>query len=597
MKHNNSINLKTKIILASIIISVVPLIIVGVLSYRSSKNVTEENISDYTINITEQIASNVDNYIHKYNEKIMGISFSYDIQKIYPQLLKVSEYENMDMIAYMDYQSKIEDTFYDNLINNKNIGTICFFPLSKITPISAGVQLPRNDFKEENSFQKILQKSSQVSWENDISVFQNPFTDVSLTLLYPVKNREYNKNMGILTMSISVKELTEKYANSIPYKGIVYIVDNEGRIISSNMSESVNAFVEQDLFKKVELTNLGKATMSKHEINGKLMQVAIKKLENNGWYLINALPYDQLMEGARNTLLIIVMTIVVSILGILLITNRLSRYISEPISDMREAMRDFGKGDFEIRLNKEYSDEFGELATGFNTMVDEINMLQNNEKKVYMEMGKARFLKLQAQINPHFIYNTLDSINWMANRIYADNIALMTTSLAGMLRFSMDKNVSTTSVANEIENLTNYVKIQQQRYNNKLNIVISIEDQIKEFRMIKLILQPLVENCIYHAFHGFNETCKIEINGSMKEKEIIFEIIDNGIGMDDESIERYKHKIYNNSDGYGLSNIIQRLDVYYGNKSHIDIESQPKKGTQIRISIPVIEWEDTKWSL
>ncbi|SHH72518.1 sensor histidine kinase [Clostridium grantii] len=596
MKQYKYLGIKIKIMIFALIISVVPLIIVGVLSFISAYKAVENNIDDYAKNITEQIAINIDNYLDKYNQKIKEIGFSSEIQKNYTQLVEVTNTNEGDIISLMNYRFNIEDSFYNTLISNKNIGTICFYPTSNITPFSAGIQLPSDSYKEDIYYKKLIDESDFVHWEKETSLFKKRFGKSFLTLLYLVKNINYYNDMGVIAMTISLDELTEIYDDNIPKQGILYIINEDGSVISSNDSKSINGYLDKELWEKFIRTTDYECKTIKYRLDGKSMQVAARKLKNNNWYVINALPYKTFMEGTIDTIKIIGVSILLCMLGAVFVTIKISRYISMPITEMKLIMEEIGEGNFDVRVENGYKDEFKELANGFNTMIDEINTLRENEKKVYIEIGKAQFLALQAQINPHFIYNTLDTINWMANMIDADNIALTVTSLANILRFCMDKNLNTTSVANEIDNLSNYIKIQQQRYKNKLDIEIKVDSSLENYKIIKFLLQPLIENSIYHGFERINEDCIIKVYGKLEGEYMIFEVIDNGIGIKDEIINNYKSKIRNDDkNGYGLYNIMQRLELFYGDKSQFLVKSHCGKGTHIIITIPSIGLEDLEW--
>jgi len=197
---------------------------------------------------------------------------------------------------------------------------------------------------------------------------------------------------------------------------------------------------------------------------------------------------------------------------------------------------------------------------------------------------KAELAVLQAQINPHFLYNTLESINWMALSAKQKNISRMVLLLSNFMRLSLNKGKNVYTIRKEVEHLRTYIEIQQIRHKNKFQVIEDIDENILDYYTIKLILQPIIENCIVHGFKNTMQTGTIEIYGGFDGEDILFTIRDNGCGMDDNTLKCIFDK--SDSKGYGIKNVNERIKLYFGEKYGLEIESSPGKGTTVKIRIP-----------
>ena len=223
-------------------------------------------------------------------------------------------------------------------------------------------------------------------------------------------------------------------------------------------------------------------------------------------------------------------------------------------------------------------------------MIEKIKelMLQNNKEQ---ELKRKNELKaLQAQINPHFLYNTLDSIVWMAESKKSEEVVLMTSALAKLFRTSISKGEEVISINNEIEHIKNYLIIQKIRYKNKLDFEIDVDDEILHNKVLKIILQPLVENSIYHGIKNKDGIGIITIKGRRIQDKILLQVIDNGTGMTPAEIDKvFNKKGRQSGSGIGVYNVNQRIKLYYGDEYGLGYESEIDKGTIVSVWLPVID--------
>ena len=237
--------------------------------------------------------------------------------------------------------------------------------------------------------------------------------------------------------------------------------------------------------------------------------------------------------------------------------------------------------------------EIGSLTTSFNVMTHRIEELMEQNVHEQEQKRKSELKALQSQINPHFLYNTLDSIIWMAEGKKNEDVVLMTASLARLLRQSISNEDETVSIGQEIQYAKSYLTIQKMRYKDKLEFEIQVDPSINSVHIVKLVLQPLIENAIYHGLKYKESKGMILVKGYPKGQNAVLEITDDGVGMEQETLEHIfeKHKVNYHSNGVGVYNVQQRLSLYYGKDYGLSYQSEKGSGTTVTIVIPMLQEE------
>ena len=282
----------------------------------------------------------------------------------------------------------------------------------------------------------------------------------------------------------------------------------------------------------------------------------------------------------------------VLILLIILLSVIISKQVTKPIKEMQKVARQYSLGAFDAKVSVHGKDEIAELGNVLNNMSSQLLELISS---VTEKERQSNYLELQTliyQINPHFLYNTLDSINMLARKNDDIQVALMVTNLSRLFRLSLNRGRDVITVREEMMQVTYYLKIQKFRFEEQLDWNINFDDEILEYRMLKFIMQPLVENAIYHGIKSKNEYGKLTIRGYKDKNMLIFVIKDTGKGMDEDTLTKLyqgineKKRDEKENRGYGIWNVNQRIKLYYGEQYGLQIDSIVDKGTSIYIKIP-----------
>lgn len=281
--------------------------------------------------------------------------------------------------------------------------------------------------------------------------------------------------------------------------------------------------------------------------------------------------------------------------AILIISANLSRKITEPVRKMNDMAEQFAGGDFSAHVDVRSGDELEILSHSLNSMVREISGLV---ERIRTEQKNAKDLELkllQAQINPHFLYNTLDAIMWLTEAGENDQAVSMLSSLSNFFRTTLSKGRDWITVAEEESHIRSYLEIQQFRYQDILNYEISIPENMKQYYVMKLTLQPIVENALYHGIKNKRGMGHIHVSGLLKNNCLIFRVEDDGIGMTEEELEHFRKIIHgeiveNTPHGFGMANVEQRIQLNYGEAYGISVVSRYGTGTTVTVRIPALEY-------
>ncbi|MFC4596695.1 sensor histidine kinase [Cohnella hongkongensis] len=270
---------------------------------------------------------------------------------------------------------------------------------------------------------------------------------------------------------------------------------------------------------------------------------------------------------------------------------KLSKYVSRPIFELAHAMKRISMGDLSVRIDSRRVDEFGIVASGFNAMATQIKDLIASAKDEQRRLRVAEMKALQAQLNPHFIYNTLDLIKWNAKMNRTKEISGIVVQLARLLRGMIHVEDEVTTLGSEMELIKHYLYIQRIRFADRLHVNVGIDDDAMDAEIPRLLLHPLVENAVVHGFENQIGNVDLSIVCRRRGDELEVEIKDNGIGMNEETLAAIRG--WTHQGGIGISNVHNRIRLYYGEAYGLDIESESGVGTRVALRIPYRPKEET----
>lgn len=291
---------------------------------------------------------------------------------------------------------------------------------------------------------------------------------------------------------------------------------------------------------------------------------------------------------------VVIMVIVISIL-VIFICGSLSYNIVRPVNGLVEVTNQISKGDFSVRAGSANTSEIDSLSHSVNHMAKNLDLLVNQIKEDERKMRQAELRLLQEQINPHFLYNTLDTIVWLIESGMEKEAEEMVVSLSDFFRLVLNHGKEYNTIKDEERHITSYLKIQQVRYQDILEYDIQIPTELYDYQILKMTLQPLVENALYHGIKYKRAKGAIKVHGKKDGDIIILSVEDNGVGMEEDEVKRLREEINRpckeTQKGFGLANVNERIKMNFGAKYGMKIESEKGKGTTVHVIIPAIRLE------
>ncbi|MEK8129289.1 sensor histidine kinase [Paenibacillus filicis] len=395
------------------------------------------------------------------------------------------------------------------------------------------------------------------------------------------------KEQAVLLMDVNFKMIDDLLRRvSLGQKGYVYIIDESaGSIVYHPQQQLIYAGLKYENVEQALRYTFGSYIDSP---NGERRLITIKTVHNIGWKVIGVSYMDELLTTRKEIGGFIVWLLLFVIVFVLMISAFLSARISMPIKRLERSMRKVEQGDFDIHLEVRGDDEVGRLSRRFNLMVAQIRELMGQIIEEQETKRKGELEVLQAQINPHFLYNTLNSVVRLAGSGKGEEVITMITSLSKFFRISLSRGKSLITVQDELEHVKNYLIIQKMRYKRKFDFEVRAEEQVLSCVTLKLILQPIVENAIYHGMEMLVDEGHIEIRADRIGNRVRLQVRDNGPGIPPDKLARLLagDAKSDSGSGVGLRNVHERIRLQFGQSYGLKMESELEAGTTVTLWIP-----------
>lgn len=575
-------NIRTSILISFSTLIVCALLVFVFVSVHYTENMVKSNSVDYTTKIIKQINTDMDSYISSMENISVLVSKNSDVQSyLFEDNSKAKEQTSYKHI--LELFETVKETRKD-ICNIAIVGTDGKSIINDGNDsISEYISLYELDWYR-NAFLKA--GKAFISSSHVQNLIKDNYKWV-MTLSRTLRNPYTNEQEGVFFIDLNYNAISDLCENnSLGNKGYVFIIDENGNIIyhpkqqllySGLLTENIQDIVghEDNYFVK--------------KVKGDNYLYTFSKSKETGWTVVGVVYMDELMKNSKD-MKILYGILTGFLLGLtMIISIVISKEITKPLKILKDSMKEVEKGNFEsASIEVTERNEIGSLSRAFNIMMEEIQNLMEQNIQEQKQKRKSELKALQAQIKPHFLYNTLDSIIWMAEGNKTKDVVLMTSSLAKLLRQSISNEDEVVTIEKEISYVRSYLTIQKMRYKDKLEFEIKMESQIYHENIIKLVLQPIVENAIYHGIKYKEGKGMLLIEAHELKDEIEILIKDNGVGMTKDKLEHiFDANIVNEkSNGVGIHNVQMRLQLSYGKEYGLFYKSSPMEGTTVSIRIP-----------
>lgn len=583
-----NMSIRQKMLFYFIFLLVPALAALGTFSYLRAQRAIMDNVSKYVTDMLKQTSNTIDCYFQEADNLVASIIFDrairesmYESQKGEYELAKAS-YNINQLLMGMTYPRKYAKQFY--IVDRKGV------------IFSSNNNVNIDLLKQQSWFEKVYTgkvKKLIVPPHNSEEYTQGQVIiniGMVVTVLREYNDIERNKTLGVIALDLDYNVIKQNFQNLNVEKdnGDILLTDETGTIVYYKDISRIGMKADWLNFEKISSQDQGSYTC---QINGENTLVVYTTSSLTHCKTIEAIPVKSLMKYAADVKSDTVIIGLVCILLSIFFAFIVSYSISSPVHKLKRKMKLVEEGNLDVNMEVTSNDEVGQLTHSFNQMVREIKSLIDKIYEKEKEKRQIELQMLQQQINPHFLYNTLDSINWMARMQNASNISSSITALIKLLRMSIHNGDDFNTIRDEMECLHNYVEIQKFRYSDKLEVRFDIAEEIMDYRILKLLLQPLLENAIFHGLDSDQDTGIIKLSGRLCPEYIEICVEDYGKGMTPEEIEKVIHSAPQRSksfSGIGIANIIQRIKLYYGENYGLSYESEPGKGLKAKLVIPLL---------
>ena len=595
--------IQLRLILILIMLSVVPLVITSIFSYKQSSSAIKSKTSTYSVQVMSQVGVNIERELNRLENDSIEIEFSPLAQNVLTNIENMSDWEI----------ENVQLTMKENLVKKfsffHDVSDVLLYTNNGRRIVAYGDKSFKLNLKKE--FLDVYLK--QLEQKEGTPVWKSLNSDVEERLVqFATSAEQMNKSecilLGRAVLSLETREVigtliirtNERYFSNI-YKDInmgtnadIFVIDSEGNVVSSRNEKIPVAKQYKDKMLIKELLDRAESRERTFNmpIDGKIYMVAFSHLKGADWFVVSTIPYSYLNSEVMEILTnIMLMVLGCSILSVLL-SYIYTLTISKPLNRLIRTMNEVKRGNLSVCIIDNSKDEIGEVVGNFNTMLNEIKNLMESVKNNEKQKRKAEIKILQAQINPHFLSNTLNTVKWLAGAQKAHNIEALVSSLIQLLHVSMGKGDDFITMREEVEYIKSYISIQEYRYYDKFRVVFDIEEDILDCKVLKFLIQPVVENSIIHGIGPMTGQGLIAIKGFKYDDVLKIRVTDNGEGIPGDklcrllTVDDYTDK--SKFSGIGIKNVKDRIQMNFGEKFGLQIESVPQLYTTVELTLPII---------
>jgi len=590
-------SLRAKLLTMFVILTSVPLIAVGLVSYQKSFSTVSAHSKAAAMLVADRLAGDID-VLFQDIERLLELESN-------PQVLRFlySHTETYDDAKF------ILQTFdlYRKTYKYESVLNITMINLygRGISDRRGVFQLDYNPLRNPR-FAHLMNKPNEVlnippadaSDLDRLDGFLYPDRNV-ITTIATVKQQITHEVIGFIVIDLDESAVVSFADDAALGKtGYFYVVDERGATIfvPPSLSESdrpprlaelgARASVDRDSFVQSD--------------GGRSRFFVFASSQATGWKIVGSVPLQEIVEDANRIRQLIIASVALSILFTITLYFFITSRLTRPIQLLKSKMRQAASGYLDAKVKPSGQDEIADLGASFNTMIEKIKMLLEQSIREQEHLQKAELRTLQAQINPHFLYNTLDSIVWMAEAGKNEQVIQLVQALSRLFRISLNKGRDWITIKVELDHVQSYLFIQKMRYRDILDYEIEVGSELQVFPILKMTLQPLVENALYHGIKNKRGKGLIRIGAFVDQvQDIVLFVEDNGIGIPQPKLEEIRRQLdaprepdpdeegeEERNVGFGLPNVHQRLKLYFGERYGIGIDSAMNSGTRVSVRIP-----------
>ncbi|ALC80802.1 MULTISPECIES: sensor histidine kinase [Bacillus] len=573
----------TKIIVPFLLLILIPILFTCLSFYWESNTILKKNVRESTIQITKQTAESLSFILNVGIDTSDFISSDLKIQQAVLQLDERSSYEQGENSQYIN-------SLLNNLVYSNSFVSIGYIFNEKGEGWGSGTfseaRLKKGHFSNQQLVKEAKRKNGELVWQGlqyDRFKGGSANTDLVLPMGRVLKDFETLNNIGIVQVHLDGRSILDTISQlNLGKTGKFFVVDTEGRIMIDSNLDLINKKVDNpELYRHIVS---GNAAEFEYDVNG-VPYYGVKQLLSNGWIIVGTVPIHEIsgqLDRLQSWIFLSPAIFSLIAIGIGLI---IAGWVTGPVKKLTQSMQLVQQGRLKVRTPVKSSDEIGFLSMQFNKMLDKIELLMQQVEEEQSEKHHAELRAVIHRVHPHFLYNTLSTLRWLIHSNQNDRASHVLSALNHLLEANMSKSGNMITVEEELDIIRKYLTILELRYEKTFHLDLDVESGTEKFIIPRMLLQPIVENSIFHGIVPKNKDGLIFIRIRLSEGDLKFLIKDDGVG-----IEKEKLKILNDPEaalkgkiGIGLRHIFDTLRLYYTKDWKWSISSTPDQGTEVCI--------------
>ena len=572
--------IQSTIMLSFSVISISIMMILGILLYLRFSNAVREEMIQSTSKLMEQTGENLEDYLGS----MRRIS-----DAVYYNAIKENDFSSQDK----DIQQGMNLLYEANKDNLKSVAVYNNYgSLMAAEPVASQKEDP--NVTRQGWFQKAMDEKENMHFSTPH--IQNLFNDskfryywvISLSRAIEITDRGVSQ-MGVLLVDMDYSGISRmmKQINTSNNGQYFYLCDSNGEIIYHPRQIQISDGICKE--NSIETANY-KDGVYEEKFGGERRKIVVNTISYTGWRLVGVIPYRAFTHGMVDVRYFVGILMILMVMMLVIINRVVSAKISRPILRLNESVKEYEAGEKpEIYIGGTL--EIRHLGNSIQNSYEKIDSLMKEIVKEQDERRKSEMDALQSQINPHFLYNALESLTWMVEAERNDEAVFMISQLARLFRISLSKGRTVITIKDEIQHAQSYMNIQKIRYKNKFSVDFQVDPSLYDYCTVKLILQPILENAINYGVREMDDCGEIIVKGKKEKGNIILSVEDNGLGMTQEEVEFVltdSNRIHKHGSGVGLVNINSRIKILFGKEYGLIVKSEPDEGTRVSVCIPAV---------
>lgn len=587
LKSFRKISIKTKLVLLLTTQILIPLVLVGFLSYKNSEGIIKENSTDYSRDILHMIRLRLDDYLDNLIQISQDLLYE---EKIY-EVLKSSG-NIQDPLRIYEIQNSVNSHLKMMVISRPEIRSICIYSndgrmfYQDDNTREAG---SRSDLPYEKMFAQARKENGKPSL---YVVADENKRAKDVYMIRQINDRDDFDELGLLIMHVRKELFDEVYQGLTGNLENIIILSPDMELVASR--NIVNPNIMESML------NEGISGYMGEKIDEKAgMFISYITQEMTGWKIVSYVRLDVLYKDARTLRNNIIMLCIAAVIVLSAVTLVIAVNIVKPINKLVNGMKKVQEGEGNVQIEVDREDELGFLQKTFNEMSGEIHHLVNWVYREQLTRKEAELKALQSQINPHFLFNTLEAINWMAQLNNVPEISETVSDLSDLMEASIGRDDRLITLEEEFQYADKYISLQKRRFGDKIELIKNVQPDVLGIEIPRLLIQPLIENAVYHGIERNRGRGTITLNAYRDKKGCLcVEVIDNGAGMEPEELEELNARLTLDNNAYfrglggnrrksiGIENVNRRIKLFYGEQYGLKMESMVGEFTKVTIRIP-----------